>query len=54
MSFHGGAIGVIFAWHCAASKMKVRFLQLSDTLVWVVPFGIFLGRMGNYINGELF
>lgn len=54
MSFHGGAIGVIIAWYCAARKMKVSFLQLADTLVWLVPFGLLLGRIGNYINGELF
>ncbi len=54
MSFHGGAIGVIIAWYYAAKKMKISFLQLSDKLVWFVPFGILLGRIGNYINGELF
>ncbi len=53
MSFHGGAIGVILAWYCAARKMQVPFLQLSDKLVWIVPLGLLLGRIGNYINGEL-
>jgi phosphatidylglycerol---prolipoprotein diacylglyceryl transferase len=54
MSFHGGAIGVILAWYWAARKMQVSFLQLSDKFVWIVPFGLLLGRIGNYINGELF
>ncbi len=54
MSFHGWALWVIIAWYCAARKMKVSFLQLSDKFVWIVPFGLLLGRIGNYINGELF
>lgn len=53
MSFHGGAIGVILAWYLAARRMGTSFLTLSDTLVWTVPIGLFLGRIGNYINGEL-
>lgn len=54
MSFHGGAVWVIIAWYYAAWKSKVSFLQLADRLVWIVPFGLLLGRIGNYINGELF
>ncbi len=54
MSFHGGALWVILAWYCAAKKMGISFLKLSDQLVWIVPFGLLLGRIGNYINGELF
>jgi phosphatidylglycerol:prolipoprotein diacylglycerol transferase len=54
MSFHGWAVWVIIAWYCAAKKTKVSFLKLSDKFVWIVPFGILLGRIGNYINGELF
>jgi len=54
MSFHGGAIWVIMAWYFAAKKIKMSFLQLSDAFVWIVPIGLFFGRIGNYINGELF
>lgn len=54
MSFHGGAVWVIIGWYCAARRMKISFLRLSDNLVWIVPFGLLLGRIGNYINGELF
>ncbi len=54
MSFHGGAIGVILAWYFVAKKIHSSFLRLSDTFVWIVPIGLFLGRIGNYINGELF
>lgn len=53
MSFHWGMIGVICAWYYAAKKIRISFLQLSDTFVWIVPIGLFLGRIGNYINGEL-
>lgn len=54
MSFHGGALWVILAWYCSAYKMKVSFLKLSDMFVWIVPFWLFFGRLGNYINGELY
>ena len=53
MSFHGWALGVIFAWYLAARRMKISFLTLSDQLVWIVPIGLFFGRLGNYINWEL-
>lgn len=53
MSFHGGAIGVILAWYIASQKIKKSFLTVSDKLVWIVPIGLFFGRIGNYINGEL-
>ncbi|MFA6079862.1 MAG: prolipoprotein diacylglyceryl transferase [Candidatus Gracilibacteria bacterium] len=53
MSFHGGALGVILAWYYAACRMHIPFLKLSDQLVWIVPIGLFFGRIGNYINGEL-
>lgn len=53
MSFHGWAIGVIVAWYFAAKKIKKPFLIVADKLVWIVPIGLFFGRIGNYINGEL-
>ena len=53
MSFHGGAIGVILAWYISARKIHKPFLVVADKLVWIVPIGLFFGRIGNYINGEL-
>ncbi len=53
MSFHGWALGVILAWYLSARRMKISFLTLADQLVWIVPIGLFFGRIGNYINGEL-
>lgn len=53
MSFHGGAIGVIIAWYFASRKIHTSFLTVADKLVWIVPVGLFFGRIGNLINGEL-
>lgn len=53
MSFHGGAIWVIFAWYIASKKIHTSFLTVADKLVWIVPIGLFFWRIGNYINGEL-
>lgn len=53
MSFHGGLIGVIIAIYYYARKIKVTFLTLSDIACPLVPIGLFTGRVGNFINGEL-
>lgn len=53
MSFHGGLLGVMVAIVLLAKKWKLRFLQLSDFIVPMVPIGLGAGRMGNFINGEL-
>ncbi|MEN2994143.1 MAG: prolipoprotein diacylglyceryl transferase [Thermodesulfovibrio sp.] len=54
MSFHGGLIGVIIsAWIFCKSK-KFDFFTLTDMLVITAPIGIGLGRIGNFINGELY
>jgi len=53
MSFHGGVIGVIVALWLFARRYHRPFLQVSDLLVPVVPVGLALGRIGNFINGEL-
>lgn len=53
MSFHGGAIGVIVGIAVHAFIKKRPFLQVGDFLVPAVPFGLMAGRIGNFINGEL-
>ncbi len=54
MSFHGGAAGVIIAYYFFARKYKIPYLQLMDKVVCAVPIGLGLGRLANFINGELF
>jgi phosphatidylglycerol---prolipoprotein diacylglyceryl transferase len=53
MSFHGGLIGVITAALIFSHKTGIRFLSLADLVAPVVPIALFLGRLGNFINGEL-
>ena len=53
MSFHGGLIGVIVAlWFCARSMGKT-LVDITDFIAPVVPIGLGAGRLGNFINGEL-
>ena len=54
MSFHGGLIGVIVAAILFARKKEIPLFSMSDILVCVAPIGLFLGRIANFINGELF
>jgi phosphatidylglycerol:prolipoprotein diacylglycerol transferase len=53
MSFHGGLIGVILAMLIFAKKRGYTFWQISDFGAPLVPTGLAAGRMGNFINGEL-
>lgn len=53
MSFHGGLIGVIIAVALFALIKKYKFLEVSDFIVPYIPIGLGLGRLGNFINGEL-
>jgi phosphatidylglycerol---prolipoprotein diacylglyceryl transferase len=53
MSFHGGLIGVLIACAIFARRRGVRFLDLMDFVAPLVPLGLAAGRMGNFINGEL-
>ncbi len=54
MSFHGGVIGVLIASIIFAKKNNVKILVLTDIVVCATPIGIFLGRIANFINGELY
>ena len=53
MSFHGGALGVLFAFWLLARKFGKRYFSVADFAVPVVPIGLGAGRFGNFINGEL-
>lgn len=53
MSFHGGVIGVILAFAWLAWRRKRPFLQIADFVVPAAPLGLAAGRVGNFINGEL-
>jgi phosphatidylglycerol---prolipoprotein diacylglyceryl transferase len=53
MSFHGGLIGVIGAMALFARTRKRRFLEVTDLIAPCVPTGLASGRIGNFINGEL-
>ncbi|PWC14900.1 prolipoprotein diacylglyceryl transferase [Brenneria roseae subsp. americana] len=53
MSFHGGLVGVICVMLWFARKTKRHFFQVSDFIAPLIPFGLGAGRLGNFINGEL-
>lgn len=53
MSFHGGFIGVLIAMTLFAYQHKLRWLELMDFIAPLVPPGLAFGRLGNFINGEL-
>jgi phosphatidylglycerol:prolipoprotein diacylglycerol transferase len=53
MSFHGGIIGVAVGALYFVRKKKLDFWHLADVVVPATPFGLLLGRLGNFINGEL-
>ena len=54
MSFHGGAIGTIIAGLIYCKKNKFDFYTLADPAMPFVAIGLGLGRIGNFINGELY
>ena len=53
MSFHGGFLGVIIAMALFARLRKLRWLYVTDFIAPLVPLGLAAGRLGNFINGEL-
>lgn len=53
MSFHGGLIGVLIALWIVARQKKIAFIDLTDFIAPVVPLGLAAGRIGNFVNGEL-
>ncbi len=54
MSFHGGLIGVLIASYLFIRKHKIPFFSLMDVAAIATPIGLGLGRLGNFINGELY
>lgn len=53
MSFHGGFLGVLAAMVLFARRRNIRWLALMDFIAPLVPPGLAFGRLGNFINGEL-
>ncbi len=53
MSFHGGLLGVLLAMWLFGRKYKHSFFALTDFVAPLVPIGLATGRLGNFINGEL-
>jgi len=53
MSFHGALIGIILGTYFFASKRNIPVFFFLDIIACVSPIGIFLGRLANFINGEL-
>jgi len=53
MSFHGGLIGVLTAFWWFARKTNRSFFTVSDFIAPLVPIGLLTGRIGNFINSEL-
>ena len=54
MSFHGGLLGVIFATYLFSKKNKNNSFIFLDLIAMSAPIGIFLGRIANFINSELY
>lgn len=54
MSFHGGLLGVITGTYLYCLKHKLSFFDLMDRMAPTACIGLFLGRMANFINGELY
>jgi phosphatidylglycerol:prolipoprotein diacylglycerol transferase len=54
MSFHGGLIGVLIVGILFGWKNKKSFWKIADLIIVTAPIGLGLGRIGNFINGELY
>lgn len=53
MSFHGGFIGFALAFFIFCRRHKISYFRLMDLMACVTPIGLCLGRLANFINGEL-
>lgn len=54
MSFHGALIGILLGGFFFCWKKKLSFLHSADVYVVTIPIGLGLGRIGNFLNGELY
>ena len=54
LSFHGGLVGAVIATYVFCRKKKVEFYDIADITVVPVALGLALGRIGNFINAELY
>jgi phosphatidylglycerol:prolipoprotein diacylglycerol transferase len=54
MSFHGGLIGLLLVAVLFSRKNKISFWNIADLFIVTAPIGLGLGRIGNFINGELY
>jgi phosphatidylglycerol:prolipoprotein diacylglycerol transferase len=54
LSFHGGLVGIIIAGYLFVRSRKISFFELADIMVLPLSIGLALGRLGNFINGELY
>ncbi len=54
MSFHGALVGLLLGGYLYCRRAKLDFLQTADVYIVTTPIGLGLGRLGNFINGELF
>lgn len=54
MSFHGGLLGLVIAASYVAQKNAFKFFEITDIICLYAPIGLFFGRVGNFINSELY
>ncbi len=57
MSLHGGVLGVLIAtlfFLYRHPKLKLNFVDVGDRVIKIAPFALFLGRIGNFLNSELY
>ena len=54
MSYHGGVIGVVLAFYYVSKKHNIHFFRFTELIVPAIPLGFMFGRLGNFINGELY
>lgn len=54
LSFHGGLIGLMLGLRWAAARYSISFWAMADALCCCAPWGLLFGRLGNFINSELF
>ncbi len=54
LSYHGGLAGILIASVIVAKKFKIDFWKLGDIFISAIPLGYMFGRIGNFVNGELY